>query len=162
MQLNLTIGTLLLALSGVCLAHGSTVGQVFVDHPYAVVSAGPQASLSAHFRALRNRGNGPDRLLTATTSAARKARLQVRIGGEHGEFRDLDGIDLPPGADVPFRYDGALRILLEGPVRAWHVGDRFAMRLQFQHSGAAEIQVWVQEPKGPAPDHAIERGRSTA
>ena len=147
------IAALLLVPSGACLAHGTTIGDVIVDHPYAVISAGPEPSVSVHFRALKNRGDAPDRLLSATTPAARRARLQVLAGADPAGFRDADGIELPPGAQLPFRHDGTMRLLLEAPVRALRVGDRFPMQLHFLHAGKADVQVWVQKPRAAASDH---------
>jgi copper(I)-binding protein len=153
MRRRSAIAALLLVPSSACVAHGTTVGDVLVDHPYAVLSARPEPSVAVHFRTLKNRGDAPDRLLSAITPAARRARLQVRAGARTAEFRDTDGIDLSSGAELPFRHDGTMRILLEAPLRALRVGDRFPMQLHFLHAGKADVQVWVQKPRAAASDH---------
>ncbi len=58
------------ALCATAQAHGYDAGEVRIDHPYATPSPPGELSAQVYFRALKNRGHRPDKLLSARTSVA--------------------------------------------------------------------------------------------
>jgi hypothetical protein len=65
-------------------------------------------------------------------------------------MRAIDGIDLPPKAEVQLRQGGELHLMLIELKQPLKQGERFPMRLRFQHAGEREVMVWVQQPREAA------------
>jgi periplasmic copper chaperone A len=127
-------------------AHGSRAGDLQIDHPYALPSATGATEGSAHLRALSNRGRTADRLLGASAAVADAVELQ-RAG------QPVASIELPPGATLALRHDSAWRLLLKGLKAPLVNGQRFALRLRFEHAGEREVTVWVQQPRAATHAH---------
>lgn len=149
MNLLRTLGTAL-ALAATWLAtsaaqaHGSQVGDIAIEHPYAMPTPPGARDGSAHLRALRNTGTQPDRLLGARSPAAE--RVEIVQGG-----RVLDAIALPPGAELKqLRHDGNTQLRLVNLKAALKDGDRFPLTLRFERAGEAEVMINVQAPKARA------------
>ena len=137
---------LFIGMDGAVQAHGSRAGDLQIDHPYALPSMPGATEGSAHLRALSNRGHTADRLLGASTAVAEAVELQ-RAG------QPVASIELPPGATLALRHDGAWRLLLKGLKAPLVNGQRFALRLRFEHAGEREVTVWVQQPRAAAHAH---------
>jgi copper(I)-binding protein len=146
---------LILALLGpsAAFAHGSSKGELRVDHSYATVGA---TEAVVFFRSIRNEGDHPDRLLGGNTPLATTVELQ-RISQQGGSITTsaVTDIELPANANIPMRHDkGEYRILLKGLKQALKEGDRFDLNLNFEKAGALAVKVWVQAvPHGAHDDH---------
>ena len=135
-------------------AHGSSKGDLRVDHSYA--SAGSTESV-VYFRGMRNEGAQPDRLLGGSTTAAAAVELQrVLQQGGTKTASAVATIELPAETNIPMRHDkGEYRILLKGLKQPLKDGDRFDLDLNFEKAGALTVKVWVQTlPQGAHDDHA--------
>ena len=64
--------------------------------------------------------------------------------------RVIDGIALPPNADVRLRHGGEHQLMLIELKAPLKNGDRFPMTLRFQRAGEREVMVWVQQPRDAA------------
>ncbi len=135
-------------------AHGSSKGDLRVDHSYA--SAGSSESV-VYFRSMRNEGDKPDRLLGGNSPVATTVELQriVQQGGTKTASA-VATIELPAKTNIPMRHDkGDYRLLLKGLKQALKDGDRFDLELNFEKAGALTVKVWVQAlPQGAHDDHA--------
>jgi periplasmic copper chaperone A len=140
------VACLLVVGAGGVHSHGATVGDVRIDHPYALPSAPGATEGSAHLRLLSNRGRSADRLLSASTAVADAVELQ-RAG------QPVASIELPPGATLALRHDSAWRLQLKGLKSPLVNGKRFTLQLRFEHAGEREVTVWVQQPRAGAHAH---------
>ena len=135
-------------------AHGSSKGDLRVDHSYATVGS---TEAVVYFRSIRNEGDQPDRLMGGHTPLATTVELQ-RASQQVGTKTTtvVDAIELPAKTNVPMRHDkGEYRILLKGLKQALKDGDRFDLTLNFEKAGALAVKVWVQAlPQGVHDDHA--------
>lgn len=103
-----------------------------------------------YFRALKNRGHRPDKLLSARTSLTTGMAWQ-HIDTTQGAVRKttVAAIDIPAHADVPMRHNSPQghTLTLSGLPRPLAVGDRFSLWLRFEQAGEVEVKVVVQQPK---------------
>ena len=145
--------SLLVCVFGACagaFAHGYDAGDVRIDHPYATPSQPGELSAQVYFRALKNRGHRPDKLLSARTSLTTGMAWQ-HIDTTQGAVRKttVASIDIPAHADVPMRHNSPQghTLTLSGLPRPLAVGDRFSLWLRFEQAGEVEVKVVVQQPK---------------
>jgi copper(I)-binding protein len=135
----------LLTLALVCSAwaHGSSQGDVRVDHSYATPGT---SEAVVYFRALRNEGDQPERLLDASTPVAAQVELQRSLPQAGSKTAlTVTAIELPARSILPMRHDkGAYRLLLKGLKQPLQDGDRFDLHLHFERAGALAVKVWVQ------------------
>jgi copper(I)-binding protein len=131
-------------------AHGYDAGEVRIDHPYATPSPPGELSAQVYFRALKNRGQRPDKLLSARTPLTTAMAWQ-HIDNTQGAVRKttVAAIDIPAHADVPMRHNSPQghTLTLRGLPRPLAVGDRFSLWLRFEQAGEVEVKVVVQQPK---------------
>jgi len=145
--------SLLVCVFGACagaFAHGYDAGEVRIDHPYATPSQPGELSAQVYFRALKNRGQRPDKLLSARTPLATGMAWQ-HLDNTPGAVRKttVAAIDIPAHADVPMRHNSPQghTLTLSGLPRPLAVGDRFSLWLRFEQVGEVEVKVVVQQPK---------------
>lgn len=138
-------------------AHGSRVGGLVIDHPYATPTPAGATTGAAYLRTLRNTGDKADRLVGASTPAARAVEIHRSVvdAGQVMRMRAVDGIDLPPKVELKLRHGGAHHLMLIDLQAPLKNGDRFPMTLRFQQAGEREVTVWVQQPRDAtgAPAH---------
>ena len=128
-------------------AHGSQLGDLTLDHPYAIPSAPGALEGFAFLRRLGNSGRQADRLLGGRTPVASAVLIQQR---EAQAWRTVEALPIAPQSEMPLRHDGPWRISLQGLKAPLQVGDRFPLTLRFERSGAIEVRVWVQQPRAPS------------
>ena len=101
---------LVLALAGAggAHAHDERVGELTLDHPYATPTPASATTGAAYLRTLRNTGDQADRLVGASTPAARTVEIHRSVvdAGHVMRMRAIDGIDLPPRAELKLRHGG--------------------------------------------------------
>ncbi len=149
------LGLLVVALlSAEAFAHGVSKGDLLIDHPYAVPSLKGVANGSAYFRGIKNKGDKPDRLLTASTPVAERVEVH-RMVTEAGvmRMREVAGIDLPPGAITSLRHGGEYHLMLMNLKQPLKDGDRFDLTVNFERAGAQTVKVWVQTPRDASQDN---------
>jgi len=138
------------ALCATAQAHGYDAGEVRIDHPYATPSPPGELSAQVYFRALKNRGQRPDKLLSARTPVATAMAWQ-HLDNTQGAVRKatVAAIDIPALADMPMRHNSPQghTLTLTGLHRPLAVGDRFSLWLRFEQAGEVEVKVVVQQPK---------------
>jgi copper(I)-binding protein len=102
-----------------------------------------QTRNTAAYLTLNNRGSAPDRLLSASTPAAGKAEMHTTVReGEVMRMRDVQNVELKPGAAVKFAPGGLHLMLLD--VKPLKAGDTFTLTLQFEKAGKQDVAVAVR------------------
>lgn len=140
---------LCLALAGTAAAHDFKLGPLRIDHPYATPTPAGAKTGAAYLRTLRNTGDQADRLVGASTPAARAVEIHRSVVDAQNvmRMRAIDGIDLPPQAELKLRHGGEYHLMLIDLKAPLKEGDRFAMTLRFEKAGQREVMVWVQQPR---------------
>ncbi|NCN71642.1 MAG: copper chaperone PCu(A)C [Rhodoferax sp.] len=136
-------------------AHGVNVGELELDHPYAVPSVPGESHGKAYLRGITNAGTKPERLLGASTPMAAKVALHSLKPDAHGLVsQQLDAIDLPAKTVTRLRHTGDYQITLIDLKKPLKDGDRFELTLNFERAGSQTIKVWVQTPHEAATAHS--------
>jgi periplasmic copper chaperone A len=138
-------------------AHGVKAGDLYIEHPYATPSRPGPSTGAVYFRAIKNNGAEPDRLLAARTPVAASVELhRMDMDGAVMRMRPVAGIDLPGHTEILLRHGAGsgYHVMLQGLKAPLKEGDRFSVVLTFQRAGEHEVQVWVQgvgEPQNKPP-----------
>jgi copper(I)-binding protein len=140
-----------LCVSTLAYGHGSSKGDLVIDHPYAPPSLANAPNGAAYVRSIRNKGELPDRLLSASTPVAARVELhRMVLDGTVMRMREAPAIDLPPNSTTSLRHGGEYHLMLVGLKQALKVDDRFKLTLNFERAGTQPVEVWVQTPRGTA------------
>lgn len=131
-------------------AHDFKAGNVTIDHPYATPTPPGARTGAIYFRGLRNSGREGDRLLAARSdmSASVEIHRNVIDGTDVMRMRQLESLDLPPGASPNVRHGGDVHLMLIDLKAPLKEGERFKLWLRFERAGEREVAVWVQRPRG--------------
>lgn len=136
-------------------AHGVNVGELELDHPYAVPSAPGEPHGKAYLRGITNAGAQPERLLGASTPVAAKVVLHRLTADAHGLIgTQVEAIDLPPKTVTKLRHTGDYQLTLIDLKAPLKDGDRFDLTLNFEHAGSQAVKVWVQTPRAATAAHS--------
>lgn len=143
------------ATAGPAAAHDFKLGPLRIDHPYATPTPAGAVTGAVYLRGIRNTGEQADRLIGASTPAARNVEIHRSVIDAQNvmRMRAIDGIALPPKAEVLLRHGGEHHLMLIDLKQPLKDGDRFAMTLRFEKAGEREVMVWVQTPRGGAASH---------
>ena len=117
-------------------------GDLVITEPRAAATLAGTSNGSVHF-SIGNKGAQADRLVAANAAVAEKTSLHTHTM-ENGvmKMREIDGIDIPPGATVELK-SGGLHVMLIGLKAPLKEGDSFPMTMTFQKAGQATVQVLV-------------------
>jgi len=146
---------LLSLIAGGATAHDFNLGPLRIDHPYALPTPAGAQTGAAYLRTLRNTGDQADRLIGATTSAARTVEIHRSVVDAQNvmRMRAVVGIAVPSKAELQLRHGGEYHLMLIDLKAPLKDGERFPMTLRFEKAGEREVMVWVQTPRsGSAAD----------
>lgn len=146
---RVVVGLVLAMIAFAAAGHDFRVGDVVIDHPYALPTAPGATTGEAYVRGLRNRGKELDRLVEARAEVATRVELQAVDRGK-GAATAVAAIDVPAGASVRLRHDGPWRIALLGLAKPLRPGDTIRLELRFERGGARWVDVHVQSPRSHA------------
>ncbi|RPH45250.1 MAG: copper chaperone PCu(A)C [Burkholderiales bacterium] len=132
--------------------HDFKAGSVIIDHPYATPTPPGARTGAVYFRALRNGGRDGDRLVGARTDVASSVEIHRAVvdGNDVMRMRQLESLELPPGASPNVRHGGDVHLMLVDLKTALKDGERFRLSLRFERAGEREVTVWVQRPRDAA------------
>ena len=138
--------------SGVAAAHGGSVGNIHIGHPYATPSIPGTTNGAAYFAQLENKGAVADKLMKATTPAAERVEIHTMNVDAQGvmRMREVDGIALAPKAVLRLRPGAGMHLMLIGLKSPLKEGATFPMTLEFEKAGRVEVEVKVETPKAGA------------
>lgn len=129
-------------------AHGFQLGDLAIDHPYATPSLPGVKNGAAYLKAIRNTGNAPDRLLSASTAVAGKVELhEMKTEGGVMRMREISAITVPAKGEVRMGPGGDIHLMLIDLKKSLEVGDKFDVVLNFEKAGKTTVVVVVQKPK---------------
>jgi len=130
-------------------AHGASVGDIVIGHPFATPSLPGTTNGAAYFATLENTGTAADRLLRASTPMAGRVELHTMAVDAQGvmRMRELDAILLAPKDKLQMRPGMGMHLMLIGLKEPLKEGSSFPMALQFERAGTVEVKVVVQTPK---------------
>ncbi len=137
------LGALILGLpASTALAHDFTASDITIGHPWTR-AAGANAN-GAGFLTLRNNGTAPDRLVSATSPAARVVELHTHIReGDVMRMRPVSDIPIQPGQTVQLR-PGGLHIMLIGLTEPLRQGASVPLTLRFERAGEVQVSLSVE------------------
>ena len=140
------------ALASTALAHDYMQGDLHIMKPWSRPL--PAVSVNgAVYMTLMNKGNAPDRLVSVSTPAARKAELHSHImEGGMMKMRPAGAIVLTPG-EPSVLQPGGLHIMLMGLTEPLVEGNSFPLTLNFERAGSVELQIMIFEPEGTGHGH---------
>jgi periplasmic copper chaperone A len=113
----------------------------------------PGAAVAAAYLTIVG-GTRPDRLVFASTDAAAMTQIHAVTETEGmARMREADGVDIPAGQRVVFAQQG-LHLMLMDLRQPLVAGQRFDVRLVFEHAGPRVVSVAVVAPdQAPPPAH---------
>ena len=143
---------LLALLAGHTFAHAQEKGDIEVRHPWSRATP-PGAKLAVGYMEIRNRGSQPDRLLSASTAAAKRVEMHVTLReGEVMKMRQVPSFEIPARERFALRPGGSHLMLVE-LAQPLEKGERFRMTLRFERAGELEIELEIQELGSRHPHH---------
>jgi len=131
-------------------AHDFKKDDLLVDHPWSRPTP-PNASTGVVYLKIENKGNRPDRLLSASTELATKTGLHETVE-EDGIMKMKSitgGLALAPGTHVSFE-PGGLHLMLVGLKTQLEKGAKFPLTLVFEEAGPMDVIVHIEKPKASA------------
>jgi copper(I)-binding protein len=154
-QRRWVLGALLGGLGIAARAHDFKLGSIQIDHPYALPTPDAARTAALYFRALRNLGEQPDRLVAASTPLAQSVEFHSSRLDTHNvmRMRQIEAIELAPRGELHVRHGGTLHLMLIGLKAPLKDGERFPLRLRFEKAGQREVTVWVQQPRDAGGEH---------
>jgi hypothetical protein len=129
-------------------APAATLGSIEIRHPWARPGSAMPGQ-AAGFFVVTNKGEGPDRLLAASSPAAEKIEIYAIkvMGGDIGMRQRDDGLAVAPGVTLTLQPRG-YHLLLTGLGAPLILGARLPVTLVFEKAGSLAIELVVEEP-GP-------------
>jgi len=126
------------------LAHSYEKGELQIRHPWARATP-PGTTVGVGYFEIRNTGKAPDRLLSATSPAARQVEMHIsEHAGEVARMRQLRAFEVPARERLTLEPNGA-HLMLVDLVQPLKKGERFPMKLRFERAGEVDIEFEVQE-----------------
>ena len=143
---TITRRTLLIAAAAIAAvpaaAHDYTAGDVAIAHPWTR-AAGANGN-GAAFMQLRNTGAQPDRLISASTPAARTVELHTMTrDGDVMRMRPVQDIPVPAGDTVALQ-PGGFHIMMIGLTAPMNQGGRVPLTLRFERAGEVQVELAVE------------------
>ena len=125
-------------------AHSYEKGDLQIRHPWARATP-PGTTVGVGYFEIRNTGKEADRLLSATSPAARQVEMHIsEHAGEVARMRQLRAFEVPARERLSLEPSGAHLMLID-VVQPLKKGDRFPMKLRFERAGEIDIEFEVQE-----------------
>jgi copper(I)-binding protein len=114
--------------------------------------AAGEGRTGAGFMTLRNAAAAPDRVVSASSPAARRVELHTHIReGDVMRMRPVPAIELPPGQEVRLA-PGGQHLMMIGLTRPLRQGERVPVTLVLERGGRLEVtlDVLAAGARGPA------------
>ena len=129
------------------LAAPAAWAQVQVENPWSRATA-PGAKVAAGYMVLRNRAATPDRLVGASSPAARKVETHVTVrDGDIMRMREVQGYEIPAAGAFELKPGGP-HLMFVDVRRPFKEGEAIPVTLRFEKAG--EVQVEFKVGRGAA------------
>lgn len=136
-------------------AHEFKAGDLLIGHPWSRATPGG-AKIGGGYMTITNNGSAPDKLLSATTTAADHVEIHEMAMSNHiMTMRKVDGVSVAPGKTVSFA-PGGYHLMLVGLKNPLKEGDRVKATLTFEKAGPVEVTINVEGigAQHPEMDHS--------
>jgi copper(I)-binding protein len=134
-----------LVFSSAAAAHGFTVGDLRIGHPFARSTVPGQPSGVAYMT-IENNGKNGDKLTAVASPLAKSAELHsMTMVGDVMKMREVSSIEIKPAAKVSLKPGDSYHVMLLGLSRPLQAGDKFPLTLTFEKAGKVEVTVVVQD-----------------
>jgi copper(I)-binding protein len=126
------------------LAHGYTLGDLVIGHPWTRATA-PAAQVAAGYLTVENKGREPDRLLSATFGGSTAVEVhEMAMDGAVMRMRELPkGLELKPGATTELK-PGGFHLMFIGLKAGLKQGESVKGALVFERAGRIEVEFKVE------------------
>jgi copper(I)-binding protein len=124
-------------------ASAETAGAIAVENAWS--RAVPEgASVGVGYLAIKNTGDAPDRLLSASASLAGQTEIhQTTMDGGVMRMRPVpDGVPVPANSTVMLEPNG-YHVMFMGLTQPLKEGDAFPAKLTFERAGSVEVTFHV-------------------
>lgn len=140
------------ALATSATAHDYMQGDIHIMKPWSRPL--PAVSVNgAAYMTIMNKGSAPDRLVSVSTPAAKKAELHNHImEGGLMKMRPMGVVEITPG-DPSVLQPGGLHIMLMGLSQPLVEGNSFPLTLNFERAGSIEVEVMIFQPEETGDGH---------
>jgi periplasmic copper chaperone A len=126
--------------------------QVEVEKPWSRATA-PGAKVAAGYMVLRNRSAAPDRLVGATSPAARKVETHAtERDGTILRMREVKGYEVPAGGTFELKPGGS-HLMFVDVRQPFKEGDRIPVTLRFERAGEKKVEFHVGPLGSPGHKH---------
>ena len=133
-------------------AHSYEKGDLQIRHPWARATP-PGTSVGVGYFEIRNNGSQPDRLLSATSPAAKSVEMHItEHAGNVAKMRHLQAFEVPARERLTLEPNGAHLMLID-LVQPLEKGKRFPIKLRFERAGEIDVEFEVQELGSRHPRH---------
>lgn len=133
----------------VALAHGFTLGELKIGHPWAKPTI-TGAKVGGGFMKITNEGKTDDRLVSVTVVPEIAGTVQLhemKMENDVMKMREVEGgIAVPAGQTVELKPGGLHVMFMEIP-KPLVDGDKFKATLKFEKAGTVDVEFMVQKPK---------------
>jgi copper(I)-binding protein len=141
-------------------AHDFSAGKIEVNHPWARPTA-PVVKTGAVYLVIKNPTHQAELLLSVEvpSTIAEMAQIhQTKYSQNMAKMREAhSGLLIPAENSLEF-IPGGNHIMLVGLKAPLIKGEKFPMKLHFEHSGEITVEVWVEEmltPNAATSNHSI-------
>lgn len=137
-------------------ASGASASSVMVTEAFARASTTPMTTSGAAYVSLINHGTEADRLVSASTPAARTAEIhKSEVVGGIMRMATAGVLEIPVNGTLAMK-PGGYHIMLIGLVKPLKTGDEIEITLSFEKAGAVTVKVPVGGVAEGGHDHVIE------
>ena len=134
------------------LPHSYEKGELQIRHPWARATP-PGTSVGVGYFEIRNNGSQPDRLLSATSPAAKRVEMHITEHADNvAKMRHLRSFEVPARERLTLEPNGA-HLMLVDLLQPLEKGKRFPMKLRFERAGEIDVEFEVQELGSRHPRH---------
>lgn len=154
--------TLLATLAAATLALPATAQEIHILDTYAR-SASPSAKTGAAFMLIENIGDADDRLIGASSPAAKMVQLHTHREDAQGVMQMVhveEGFDLPAGETLVLQRGGH-HVMFMGLIEPFEQGKTIPLTLSFEKSGDITLEIPVDLTHKPAEGHGTGHGHGT-
>lgn len=154
--------TLLATLAAATLALPAMAQEIHILDTYAR-SASPSAKTGAAFMLIENIGDADDRLVGASSPAAKMVQLHTHREDAQGVMQMVhveEGFDLPAGETLVLQRGGH-HVMFMGLTEPFEQGKTIPLTLSFEKSGDITLDIPVDLSRKPAEGHGAGQGHGT-
>ena len=129
------------------------LAEINVEDPYARASS-PAAQVGAAFMVITNSGDADDRLISATTEAAKRVELHTHVitDGIAKMMEVEEGFVVPANGEVLLQR-GGYHVMMMGLTAPFVQGETITLNLVFEVAGEVALEVAVDNERQDAMNH---------